>query len=135
MSIGTAKPTPSPPPPVDWIWELIPITRPFASSSGPPELPWLMAASVWIAFPILKAVRESMSRLTAEITPIDSDCCSPNGLPMAATGSPTWRPLEEPSGTGVRLRPAGFTLSSATSELRSAPTTFALTLLPSENCT
>ena len=28
------------------IWALIPITRPRASNSGPPELPWLMGASV-----------------------------------------------------------------------------------------
>ena len=32
-----------------WICVLIPITRPSASSSGPPELPLLIAASVWIA--------------------------------------------------------------------------------------
>ena len=31
------------------IWALIPITRPRASKSGPPELPWLIGASVWIA--------------------------------------------------------------------------------------
>ena len=49
VSTGTAKPTPSPPPPVDRICELIPITRPRASTSGPPELPRLIAASVWIA--------------------------------------------------------------------------------------
>ena len=30
------------------ICELMPITRPAASSSGPPELPGLIAASVWI---------------------------------------------------------------------------------------
>ena len=30
------------------IWELTPITRPSRSSSGPPEFPWLIAASVWI---------------------------------------------------------------------------------------
>ncbi len=49
-SIGTAKPTPtlsfvSP----AGIWSLIPITVFVAvSMSGPPELPWLIAASVWI---------------------------------------------------------------------------------------
>ena len=49
VSIGTAKPTPSPPPVLLRICALIPITRPRPSSSGPPELPWLIAASVWIA--------------------------------------------------------------------------------------
>ena len=31
------------------IAELTPMTLPFMSSSGPPELPGLIAASVWIA--------------------------------------------------------------------------------------
>ncbi len=30
------------------IWELIPTTSPSAPSSGPPELPGLIAASVWM---------------------------------------------------------------------------------------
>ena len=50
--IGTAKPMPMlpccPVVPVE-ICDVTPITRPAASSSGPPELPWLIAASVWIA--------------------------------------------------------------------------------------
>ncbi len=33
----------------DLITELTPTTRPPPSTSGPPELPWLTAASVWIA--------------------------------------------------------------------------------------
>ena len=48
--IGIAKPMPTFPcvtPPVS-ICALTPITSPCASSSGPPELPWLSAASVWI---------------------------------------------------------------------------------------
>ena len=62
VSTGTAKPIPTLPPvplPVA-IWELIPTTRPRASSSGPPELPGLSAASVWITLSIrnpLGAVR------------------------------------------------------------------------------
>ena len=50
--LGIAKPTPSLPPDSLSICELTPITLPLASSSGPPELPWLIAASVWIAFVI-----------------------------------------------------------------------------------
>ena len=45
MSIGMAKPMPF------WsaaIAVLMPTTLPPASSSGPPELPGLIAASVWI---------------------------------------------------------------------------------------
>ncbi len=53
--IGTANPIPTePPPPPVAIWELIPITRPELSSSGPPELPGLIAASVWITLLIVK---------------------------------------------------------------------------------
>ena len=46
---GVAKPTPALSPLLVWIWSLSPITWPLASSSGPPELPGLIAASVWIA--------------------------------------------------------------------------------------
>ena len=51
---GIAKPTPSLPP--DWLWicAFTPITWPAAFRSGPPELPWLIGASVWIASPIVK---------------------------------------------------------------------------------
>ena len=48
-SIGTANPTPSALPVSLRIWALIPITRPCASKSGPPEFPWLIGASTWIA--------------------------------------------------------------------------------------
>ena len=43
----------APSPPVA-ICELTPITRPAASSSGPPELPGLIAASVWMTSSIAK---------------------------------------------------------------------------------
>ena len=45
---GIAKPTPSLPPESLSICALTPITCACASSSGPPELPWLIAASVWM---------------------------------------------------------------------------------------
>ena len=53
LLIGIAKPMPTLPAfgsllPVR-IWLVMPITRPNRSISGPPELPWLIAASVWIA--------------------------------------------------------------------------------------
>ena len=90
MSTETAKPTPTLPPPEERIWELMPITRPRASSSGPPELPRLIAASVWIASLIEKSVSASIVRFLADTTPTESEFSSPNGLPIAATGSPTW---------------------------------------------
>ena len=52
---GTAKPMPTEPwPPPVAICELMPITRPLESSSGPPELPGLIDASVWITSEIWK---------------------------------------------------------------------------------
>ena len=53
--IGIAKPTPMLPPspvrlpPTVAIAELTPTTSPSRLTSGPPELPGLMAASVWMA--------------------------------------------------------------------------------------
>ena len=53
--IGIAKPMPTEPlePPVA-ICELIPMTSPRASISGPPELPGLIDASVWMTLSIWK---------------------------------------------------------------------------------
>ena len=48
MLIGTAKPIPTLPPPVEKIAVLIPISSPRKFTSAPPELPGLMAASVWM---------------------------------------------------------------------------------------
>ena len=51
---GIAKPTPAFEPELVWIWSLRPSRCPLASSSGPPELPGLIAASVWIEPVIVK---------------------------------------------------------------------------------
>ena len=101
-SIGTANPTPSKPDsPLERIWALIPITRPRASKSGPPELPWLIGASVWIASTrSYFVVSDGIERRIAETTPTESESVFPNGLPIAATGWPTTTRLESPSGTG-----------------------------------
>ena len=45
---GTAKPMPIEPPDGEMIAVLMPITSPSRLNSGPPELPRLMAASVWM---------------------------------------------------------------------------------------
>ena len=42
-----------------------PITSPLAFGSGPPELPWLNAASVWIALSIGKLFSAVSARSTA----------------------------------------------------------------------
>ena len=45
---GMAKPMPTLPPLGEKIAELMPMTLPSMSNSGPPELPLLMGASVWM---------------------------------------------------------------------------------------
>ena len=45
---GMAKPMPIEPPDGEKMAELIPITSPSRLNMGPPELPLLMAASVWM---------------------------------------------------------------------------------------
>ena len=95
----------------------------------------MIAASVWIAPEISKPVSDSIERSIADTTPTDSDCGSPNGEPIAATGVPTRRSRAEPSDSGRSVRPAGSIFSSATSALGSKPTILAETSLPSANAT
>jgi hypothetical protein len=47
-SVGTAKPMPIDMPVSEMIAVLMPMTSPFMLNSGPPELPRLMEASVWM---------------------------------------------------------------------------------------
>ena len=85
MLIGTAKPMPtlpSPLPPVS-ICELMPITWPAALSSGPPELPGLIGASVCSTLSIVKPLGAVIWRCSAEITPVVSVRSRSNGLPIA----------------------------------------------------
>ena len=101
VSTATAKPTP-----LDWredeaICELTPITRPCASSSGPPELPGLIAASVWTAPGMVKPLGESISRSSAETMPVVTVPESPNGLPIAIATSPGRSSAEEASSSGL----------------------------------
>ncbi len=48
LLIGMAKPTPTLPPVVAAIHVLMPITWPRVLTRAPPELPWLIDASVWM---------------------------------------------------------------------------------------
>ena len=83
VATGTAKPTPELEPLPDLICELTPITRPLPSSSGPPELPGLIAASVWIASAIGKPLGASIVRPSAETMPVVTVPSRPNGEPIA----------------------------------------------------
>ena len=48
----------------------MPITRPAMSKSGPPELPWLMAASVWMTFWMAKPLGDSILCSSADTMPV-----------------------------------------------------------------
>ena len=122
---GTAKPTPSLPPESLSICELTPITSPSMSSSGPPELPWLIAASVWIASSIEKLFGEVIWRCSALTIPVVTVCSSPNGLPIAITPSPTSTAEESASSSGFSADAGASTSITAMSVDGSLPTTFA----------
>ena len=78
-----------------------------------------MAASVWIAPGIWKAVPLASERLIADTTPTESEPASRNGLPIAATGAPTFTLDESPIGTGTSFTLGSVTRSTATSANRS----------------
>jgi len=64
---------------------LMPTSLPELSSSGPPELPGLIAASVWITPSIRVPASDGISRPSALTTPVVSVRSSPNGFPIATT--------------------------------------------------
>ncbi len=65
----------------------MPTTSPRASSSGPPELPGLTAASVWITPVVGKHTPgAAIWRSSWETTPVESEARFSNGLPITATG-------------------------------------------------
>ena len=98
---GIANPMPIDP---DWpgaiIAVLIPITSPFKLNSGPPELPWLIDASVWIKSSYLVKL---ISLFRAEIIPAVTVPPKPNGLPIATAQSPTLAVSESPNLTVLNL--------------------------------
>jgi hypothetical protein len=71
--VGTANPRPWLPPDCEAICSLMPVTRPDASMSGPPELPSLMAASVWMPLEMIDVLGDCRLRLVAETMPAVSE--------------------------------------------------------------
>ncbi|MCY1538275.1 hypothetical protein D9M68_738070 [compost metagenome] len=97
----------------------MPTTSPRRLISGPPELPGLMATSVWI-----RGTRSPVSRCFALTMPAVTVFSRPKGEPMAMTHSPT-RSLEmSPTFTTGRL--VASILTTATSLRLSAPISLAL---------
>ena len=102
---------------------LMPTSSPLRLTSAPPELPGLIAASVW-----MKSSRPSRLmpvRPSALTMPEVTVCWRPKGLPIAITKSPTWS-FEESARCISAGSAASLTRTTATSERSSAPTTSAL---------
>lgn len=100
---------------------LTPCRLPLTSISAPPELPGLMAASVWMKFS--KLLMPSWLRPSAETMPLVTVWPTPKGLPMASTWSPTWSSSELPSTIAGSLSIS--ILSTARSVSGSVPITLA----------
>ena len=127
--IGIAKPSPAPGPERTRV--LMPITSPSALSSGPPELPGLIAASVWIRskrFPEIPSW--ATLRLRLLMMPIVTVFSNPKGLPTAIAQSPTLNRSESPR-AAVGQGPLPSNRTTARSVRLSLPTTLAATLRPS----
>ena len=143
-STGIAKPRPMLPPwasgspPIVAIAEFTPTSSPAMFTSAPPELPGLIAASVWMAsctvFWLLASPLAATGRLSALTMPVVTVPSSPSGDPMATTGWPTRRSAEEPSVMGVR--PVTFwARTTAMSLAGSEPTTVNDAVRPSAKVT
>mmetsp|Transcript_126985 Transcript_126985/g.270760 ORF Transcript_126985/g.270760 Transcript_126985/m.270760 type:complete len:214 (-) Transcript_126985:469-1110(-) len=118
-SMGMARPTPEEVPLVVRIALFTPITVPELSSRGPPLLPGLMAASVWMMPFSGLPLAPTIVRETPLITPLLKLCSMPMGLPRAKTCWPTMRSSDEPQCSGF-ISPS--TQSTATSATGSVPT-------------
>ena len=96
------------------------------SSSGPPELPWLIAASVWIESLIVKPFGASIWRCSALTIPLVTVCSNPSGLPIATTDvSDVQRVRVSERERGQKTDAGASTFSTARSVEGSLPTSSA----------
>ena len=127
--MGMANPMPIEPPPSKVAMAVFtPMTSPRALTSGPPELPGLIEASVCNADCRLPPIRTDRS--TALTMPEVTVPDSPSGDPTASTCSPTRTPAELPSVSARNAAPSS-TRNTARSFSGSAPTTSAANRRPS----
>jgi len=90
--------------------------------SGPPELPGLIDASVWITSEIGRPDMLLISRPRPEMTPVVRVWSRPNGLPIARTFMPTFSVADWPTGSGRSLAAGASTCSTAMSLSGAVPT-------------
>ena len=133
---GMAKPTPALSPVLLAMAVFMPIIRAWLSRSGPPELPGLIAASIWmIDFSDRPERRLGSDRFRLAMMPVVSVRSSPKGLPMAKTRCPTFNCVELPKTTGNSDAGGASIFSTATSVAGSWPTSRASYVLPSNKVT
>ena len=118
MLMGMANPIPWYPPDWETIAVLMPTTSPSRFTSGPPLLPGLMAASVWMKFSYSASLTSVRPR--AETIPAVTEYFNPNGFPTANTQLPTRSLSESPSVAVGRSSPS--ILMTARSVSGSVPT-------------
>ena len=113
----------------------IPITSPRAFSNGPPELPGLIAASVWMKLTRLSGspVIALLERPVALMIPVVTVLSNPRGLPIAIAHSPGLSRSELPKATAGKL--FASILTTATSVTGSLPKTLPWYLRPSLSIT
>ncbi len=143
-SIGIAKPSPIEPDSLlaeldaVRIEELIPITSPFMSTNGPPLLPGLIAASVWIAGYVVALPCASVPTLTGRFKaltmPLVTVDSRPYGDPIATTSWPTSSWSDRPIVAGVSPLTSSAWIT-AVSVSGSVPSTVAEVCDPSSNDT
>src|SRR3954468_8846449 len=135
---GIAKPRPLALSDSDLPAVLMPITSAFMSISGPPELPWLIDASVCTPSITVSVSEPSPDNGTGRCSALMMPCVTvlrrPSGAPAAITSSPTTSFSESPILATVRLSTLS-TFSTAMSVFGSRPTRLAGTSLPSLNTT
>ena len=99
--VGIAKPMPSYCSETIFA-ELMPMTCPYMLTSGPPELPGLIAASVWMYVMPLELYSPTERFRPETMPPVrEPENCSPPGLPMASTSCPMTSSSELPNSAGV----------------------------------
>src|SRR5438128_6249472 len=113
---GIGNPIPENSPVDEKIAEFIPTTSPLIFSKGPPELPGLIGASIWIMLGIEYWEPEGRSLPSPLIIPAVIEPDRPNGLPIAAICSPTSNVAELPNANGTSV---SFGTSSAYNTARS----------------
>ena len=135
---GIAKPRPLALSDNDLPAVLMPITSESMLISGPPELPWLIDASVCTPSMTVSVSEPSPESGTGRCSALMMPCVTvlrrPSGAPAAITSSPTFSLSESPNRATVRLSTLS-TFSTARSVFGSRPTRLAGTSLPSLNTT